>query len=885
MSIEKTLISEINTSLSTTNIPIKLIEALFQYSQTNQDKFFSFLVSILSQSLSKYKKSKKVSVLLQILKTLIERLKSALDPSKAFEKFFGFILNNLDTKDQNPRLGYCLILDYLLPLEKWNFDILTHFQNKLKERTYLLLQDRCPCIRNLAINVAVKLNMSKEILNTTCKDFNKETRLKSLLYVYCDVTNVEVFSEHLDDIDEEVRMVVVKKIVEFGLDRVLGRVLKRIIVRYGEERSKKVKFQIKSSLNGHLNKIGLACFLDKLDLFTFAVKEQSVLVEYIQDYLRECEKTVLFDNIKYTYLPFIIQKSEQVEEILSAVLYIEALHNQDPYILHDLIDPSSIFSLFSYAHPIIPQFFIYSITRIALCLDIHEELIRSQLVSFLLQNCKSFPLSINPIKSAKSIEESYFKLQFSQYFFVNHLDLIKFSIRTVRILVQQHIHEFPNMISEIISEIREPLEGSEDQISLLKTRNVLRIKLDMLDDEIQALDSECGGSQRYLRDIKLEIEKKNEEACKIELEIEEIDKLVLEKIYRSLVIVTEMLKELKHGVLILDFVDFINNLVLAALDKDEEVLQIAAYECLTQCIIHSLELLPTYQYLYSLVFRFSDTYLEYVAIISLFDIYMVHKPEQTFNFDEGLHDNILVHVLKYSKSPNHYIQAITLEGFCKLIINNHIDSAIVLSILIFSYIDINQEPCIKQNLQVFFNNLDITIEKHSETVLIALKVFLSVTCENLKKTEDVKSIDLSTVDVKKIFDFVWSKFDKQHKKVSYELDLVYFYFSEILARPTGTESQIYSRLACRLNVVGLGDSELGFIFVYLQKILDLTRNEHLVYMNKKISEISVKALSQANFKHYEQILRGNYNKTLQIVQKFKSMFLNNNKDDNFISSN
>ena len=513
--------------------------------------------------------------------------------------------------------------------------------------------------------------------------------------------------------------------------------------------------------------------------------------------------------------------------------------------------------------------------RLSLCLDTKEESIRSTLLSHLINICKNYPIDISKLQSPKTFQNFYFSLEFPSHFYGSSISIIQYSVRLIKTLVQQHENEFFYLISEILSDLRDLNEGSQNKDS----EGCLKQQLDELDEEIFVLDSELKTKMpSNFREILEFIEVKKMQAAKIEEKLEVMDLEKTQKLYRSIIILIEMLKEIKRGSLIQDPQDYINDFVESGLSQNEEMIQVVSFECMTQCILHNPSLYPQYRDYYKQALRQTDSYIELVCIISLFDIYMIQRPSNPLNIDIIIYDKVLEQLLKYCHSSNNFIKALALEGFCKLIINNHIDSTLALTILIFAYFNTTEEAYIKQVLQIFFNSIELVVEKHSSTILKSIKVFLTVSCQNLAESEDLETVNFSYLDIKKMFFMVWRQFEisdyRKSLEFSYEMDILYFYLMEMTDKASKNEINVYAKLAEFVDISKLNMEESLIIQEIIVKIL----NEHQLLGLSNILKILQGnfVLSEMNKEKYLKIkksLKESRKVTQDTVKEFKKMFL------------
>jgi hypothetical protein len=345
-----------------------------------------------------------------------------------------------------------------------------------------------------------------------------------------------------------------------------------------------------------------------------------------------------------------------------------------------------------------------------------------------------------------------------------------------------------------------------------------------------------------------------------------------------IVITSEIFRQSKVGSFVKDPQECLDSILQTGLTVDGGMIQEVSFECLTQIIIHNPELFEMYKRNFELALKGTDTYIEMVCLKSLFDIYMIYKPSQPLNVDIITHDKLLEKLLRYCHNFNTYIKALALEGFCKLIIISHIDSVLALTILIFAYFNTKEEAYIKQILHIFFSNLDLVTKKYPCTILKSIKVFLKISSEALSGHSNIEDLNFSYLNIKKLFFLVWNSFDSnKYVKVTaftYEMDILYFYLTEISQNPFDDESGIYAKLSENIEINKLLPVELWIILKLLKPLLKVGENSSLSKLLQQIQEriLNEELIHQDN-SHIENSLKESYKSAKETSKVFKELFI------------
>ena len=374
--------------------------------------------------------------------------------------------------------------------------------------------------------------------------------------------------------------------------------------------------------------------------------------------------------------------------------------------------------------------------------------------------CSKYEITVPAYKKTGALENSYLKLLCEDTIADNSLDVLSLAVKTLKDLLDQHVHEFPRIMGEILNEIREPLiVFEENPDNLLKQKQNLTRKIISIDEEIDLLENEREvliekAEYSLACALKQEINAKAAKAQECEQKLIVIEDEIINRLYRSLAITTEMLCGIKYGVMILDIPEFVQNLIKPALEIDQEPVQILAFDCLTQCCLHNLEICKENLRLFSMVLKKqSDSMLEFVVIKSVIDLYMVWDFCYNACEIEVFNDDIIKMLMQYTQSSNEYIKAITIEGLAKLTILGKISSPITLAYLMIPYFD-TTSSIVSQVLQVFFGNFTQVRAIHCETLSDSFKMVLSLLCLHIGKTQSIETIDFSYFNIKKVFNFI-----------------------------------------------------------------------------------------------------------------------------------
>lgn len=874
-------------------VPRKYINNLLIEFQENHQIFVKALHHILLIILPNYSKGTQTERVLKVLKNLLVELKSQLMSNE--NTYFGskikyfiaeilkFTVSGLDSKKKSCRLGCATILIDILCINIHNLiDIPLVIKSSLISKAKILLKDKSKSIRALSISIAEKLMLYDDILKTNLYDPVKSIRISAIRVLDVNKFNLNAMFQKVFDLDVDVRLEALKKISQFGFLDLSLEFRRQMVALAAKDRYEKIRITSINYIKKSISDLGILEFLKIIEIESLSIKQQKdfiALLKILCENLNELHK-----SLTDIFLPKVLEKSEDIGSIIFCRCLIEHLHKKNEIYIYNTLPSSQLISLLDYYHPTYPFIFSQNLIKICVCLETCEESTRKSLIKSLISLCSIYKITIPTSKKASILENAYTKLLSDDYFADNSLEILTLSVKTLRTLLDQHIHEFPRIICEILNEIRDPLQfrtESEDfnEKSLIEQKKKLNRKLYNIDEEIEALENERDRlieRKEYstLCTLKLEIYNKVQLAQDIEQELIALDDEISARLYRALVITTEMLREIKQGVVILDINEFVMNLVIPALDIDQEPVQIIALECLTQCCLHDYGICTKYLYVFkSVLLKQTDSVLEFVVIKSVFDIYMIWEFKIMGSEVDVFSDEVLNLLMKYTQSSNQYIKAIAIEGISKLILLGKIRSPIILAYLMVPYFDSESSSMVKQTLQVFFSYFtDIRI-MNCNTLSDAFKMVLSLLSLHISKTQGIETIDFSYFSINKVFSFIWNRLDTQHAnhktEFNYHMDVFYYLINEIINKPSTIQAEIYSRLLGQIDIDKFIDQELMLSKSVLEKAIKVLENTSIKAVTDKISEeIKRRNFKLSCFEEIENTLRKKYMRSIHLVNIF-----------------
>lgn len=868
--------------------PMIYAKQLFLQISENHKILYKVLQNVLLEVLPNYTKNAQSLQLIQLLKTFFSEIKYKISVLQNFfentniliSEILKLLIEGTESKNNSCRVGSVMLINHIFSLDLHEtFLISLSIQSSFTTKLPKLLRDKSSSIRGFSIKIAKKLQISSEFFEVCLGDPIKKNRKAAVRELNLDPKKI---SEKLVDDDHEVRFEALKKLISFGITGLDVKIRREILLGSIKERYGPMREFAMSSLKNIISQIGIEALLELAEMDSMNRKQQLEMHIFITALCGTFEVSELETLISEISLQKVLEKTDDFKGLLLASVSIETLFIKSESTLHKLLPSESLISLLTYYHPSCPFIFSQSLLKICSYLETQEEWIRKSLISSLIALCLNYNISIIPNKKISTNENSFFKLS-SEYFFAdNSLDILKIAVEMLRNLLDQHYYEFPRIMGEILNEIRDPLAHGEENESdsLLGKEKKLHQKIAMIDFEIEALEDDKANMIQAndfvnVFSINREIKNKANFAQVLEEELGEVESEIISRRYRALAITTEMLREIKYGVMILDISEFVKNLVIPALKIDQEPVQIVAFECLTQCCLHDFQICKENLHLYKIVLqKFTDSNLEFTVLLSVIDFYLTWEFDCNYSDFDLFSDEILKLILRYTQSANEFIQAIAVEGLSKLVILGRVKSPIILAYLMVPYFDLNSSTIVKQILQVFFNKFNKIVLEHCENLVEGFKMVLSLLCWHLEKNEVLEVIDFSYFSIKKIFSFIWSCLSKDsveeiHKssECNYHFDVFYYLTQEIISKSTSTRSEIYSRLLLQIDIFQFSAEELSVCKKILQKASKVLNTSFLPTILEKIPA-NLKKPSEA----FEASLLSKYMRTVHLVSIFLSNY-------------
>ena len=505
------------------------------------------------------------------------------------------------------------------------------------KKVKIMLKDKSKFIRSCAINIADQLNMHNDILHINLNEPNKENR-KNAVMISEKIDDVIMISSKVFDIEPEVRTAALVKLKGLDLKQLDINIRREIFFLTLRDREEKVKNAAYEVVNKNIALIQLDEVIKLMDIEDLEIKQQKEFIDCLFSIIDKIEPEKITEMIQDTLLEKLLQSDKKVSDFILARVCIEVLKLKSESMLYNILPTTELISLIHYMHPTHPYLFTQSILQISSCLDVGNEEIRKTLVSILMDLCYKYELNLEGF----TIEREYLLLLNKSFFASTSIEVYKQIIETLKSLLDQNPNEFSRIMSDIINEVREPLndlqedeniivfiEDTQRNPSIIDKKNMLLKKLKRIDDEIEAY--ECEKENLIQKDqfaealkVKNEVINKYKEAEITAKKLGDIEEILKANLARSLILTIEMLKGIKHGLMHLDILDLVKSLVNPSLEIPDENLQVLALECLTQCCLHKLEICCRYIYLFKKVLeKKNESFLEFTALKCLLDIYMI----------------------------------------------------------------------------------------------------------------------------------------------------------------------------------------------------------------------------------------------------------------------
>ncbi|OMJ71614.1 hypothetical protein SteCoe_30135 [Stentor coeruleus] len=862
--------------------------------------FCSALNHILHLSLASLKESPKSEAVLKFFKAFLIELKSLLSSeSKNIEIYeicadsiLSIFTTYLDLKDPISRSAACSLIETFLSLDliilgNISYQVQKEFTSHIKS----LINDSFPKVRFSIIGILSRLGFS-DILLTLLNDSIPKNRLKTIKYLPNENHIIKSISEKLCDSDFTVLIATVEKLFEYGFDKLDLDVKKKLIYTCVKQRHDKVRNVAMRNIENVIKNMGIIEFIDSFNVMTFNIKEQGYLLSFLREFFTRYDEDTLKLEISNKLLPELLNRTHKVSVMICSRVAVSVLHKKNENVLFEILPYFKIIELLNYYCTPYPELFTQSILQICMCLDIGEEIIRKKILEVLIKLSTKYRIQSPDYKNNKLMENFFFKSFADEYFYDCSLEVIALIVKSIKSLLDQYKHEFSSIMSEILNEITDPLNcamAHDDRISedfadfsLIQLKKYFSEKVSEIDDVIDQLRVETENALK-IRDIKAaiqfksEIDKKTNEALDYEQEYYKIEEMISARYYQALVITTEMLKEVKHGSLVIDINDIVENLILPTINMNQQYIQIKSIECLAQCCIHSNLICTTYfNYFTKIISKQSDSLLELIAIGSIIDMYFVWDIYRPSHDSDISHDDVLNLLIKYTQSSNPYIKFTTLEGLGKLALHNRVQSSFIFSILMLAYFDTSSPDYTKQLLNLIFSYIDIDLSKYSDHLTNAFKIIVTIFSTEIVKNNTFNIIDFTSFNLNQIFSYIWKKisnFVMDSNPFSIKIDFFYYLASSIVAYPKLPLSFIYANLISQIDMKGLNDCESLLALRMMKKIEDVMKTKIVKdcceWMEKIVMEKDAKS---GKVDKLEKVLKKRHEVAVKLVGIFISSY-------------
>jgi Nuclear condensing complex subunits, C-term domain len=889
------------------SIPRQSVTELQEYFYSHSAEFSQSIAQILYEILPMFQKHPSVEKYLNvIIRIFDETVKQACSSESQDERnltvknilpTLELLVLGLKAKDNPVRTGCTwMIHKFLCTYIHRLLDFPPAIFEEVKKTLKVLIKDKISKIRNLAIKIAKKFDLNEIIFDISTTDPNKENRVDAIRLAE-GLEYVQLISKKIFDYEPDVRIAALEKILNWELKYVDLIIKREILFMALRDRSAKAKKAALDIINKEVAGNGIQEFVKSIEVHTLEIKQQREFCRSLRVIVDQMEISDLKEVLSDLIIKILEPENEMFEIILARIV-IESLMKTSPDTVYSLVPSKAIIGLIDFEHPVFPYFFTQNILKICLCLDVGDEDIRKTLISTLTRLCFSYKLTITP----QTIDRAYYLMLSQDYFADSPIEVYQEYPQALGDLLEQNDNEYCRIMTEIINEIRDPLnaiqeddqtivvfiEDTQRQPSLLEKKLGLSKKLASIDQEIDAFEDERERlieSGEYGQALKLqeEVMAKVKEAERYELKITNIEEVIKEKLYRALILTTEMLRRIKHGVMHLDILELVTSIINPSFDISEENLHIFALECLGQCCLHKIEVCYRYIYLFKRVLDSGDNNLiEFTALKSLLDIQMVwdltRLDKDNEHKMEVSNDTVFWIIIKSSNSPDPLIRGLAIEGISKLMLLGKIDSPIAMVSLMVPYFDSNSSTIIKQTLQVFFPSYSILSKKNSNTICEGFKLVLELFIYTSSNPTIPSPYSFNT---KKIFQFICTCLSSDYIRIhgnfeldfNYHLDMFYFISKKILLNISETHNEIYSKMLTFISIQVFSDKEIALCKSLMNKITREIKNKFLTGI---VETIEKRNLGYLSFEDIEDRLIDRWHQTTALIKKFLEKVAENN---------
>ncbi|CAG9317334.1 unnamed protein product [Blepharisma stoltei] len=852
------------------------------------------------------------------------------------------MLQGCEAKEKPTRLGCVWMLERLIAMNFCDvLDIPDHIFTKMIENTKVLLKDKYSPVRYFSIHLAAKLNMLEEIEKVMNYDPLQDVRKQAVNLMPMNEKTKICIGGRLCDKEESVRQAACKRLQEVLFSELPLEIRREIVSLSVKDRSEKIRDEARKIISSFFSWFkqeahkeeaqeyeAIVYFTTLLEINTLEKKYQREVTKCIK---LVCETIVspadLSELLKQVLFPSLCsaintpgkntQSSISKTSMLLLRVITEYLKGSHEEILEKVIPDVDLLCqlvLFYQQQP--DLFFAQNMILISYCIDRGEEFSRQKLLDTYREVCFKLPLAVPEVNASAQIEDAYNCVGQTDYFYYRAQDVLSLSVSLIKQLQKEYETEFCRIMIEIINEIRDPLiapiedenirvfvEDTQRPPSMLEKREALLGKITELDDEIEALENEKErlidrGEYSDAIKVKQQYEEVLQQVNKMEEELNHLEHEILLILYRSLMLHSEMLRNSKQGDIDADASEIINTLIYPAFKFTDTYIPCLAIESLGLHCLLKYDRCREYLYIFKTVLdKKEDTLIEFLALRAVLDFFMVFEILKE-DEDEMIQDNdedlscsgqtVFAIAASYLDSNNSYMQALTCEGLCKLLLLEKIKHGEpVLTKLLLLFFDQDSPDSIKQVLHVFFTHYSLLCEKNAMCLAESFKMVLSVITNQLNKTEigSFQTLDLSQVNLNRIFSFVFLYLNpdylREHAKftptVNLHFNMFYYLSKETLNNLTFSQAKIYPRMIAQANFYSFTPKESYLAAKLLNKLAKEIKDKTCLNSIQKAIEITIEkdkkfaaVLDPELEEHMEDLYEESINLAASFIQKLHS---------------
>ena len=890
--INESLEFNINSKATT-----KRLKELFQQAEQMVTLAIKNIIVIV---LPKYLKSKTSKKVLKLINHFFETLKKSLDkeelPRTAVERFtvkiLKLLLKGCNSAQTSVIMGAQVVLKKVLEtkiLEAVPKDL------ALKRTIRQLLKDKILEVRKKAISIAKSYSMEKDIRKSMASDPSKEVRKNAVCSLNLNTRNLCFLVDRFFDVDQDVRVEACRKFIGVKLTDIPKEKTTIILSQCSKDRSPDVRnqaFELVKVYLDHYSPHSPNIIQGVLDLCSH-VEVQSCEQKYQKHIYKSLKLVIknlvpiqeLLSTLEKFLFPQIMSALEESQTqnreydfpaVLVARVICEVLKEQENYELESIL-PSleSLESLMVFYNQTENWFLLHNTVLISQCHDIGEEAVREKLVEMLLELCKNISMSDSPSTEEDKITKEYFNIGKEEGFAQNSEETLALLAYQINSLLKQKPKEFPRVMSDLINELREPLDGyfeDTEQENLNRRKEALRREITSLvqrrqaeEDELERLKSIIGEVPNRLAQLNQTIEEKIQE-------YQELDKAHKNLKIQCLTLTVEMLRNMNQGELIPEIDEIIEKLpIQVIIGKESGLIYDLSVECLGLLSLQNQEICEAYIPIFKSVLQTKlESKLQFVNLKLVLDFFMVHKSMKSDPF------SLLEDVMSYLESPNAEIKSLVGEGLGKLLLMERLENPrpVLIKLVLHSFCW-DSPPALKQASRIFFNYYNTLSKSNSDELCSAFLTILGVIFYEEKKG-GLQIIDHYSFDFAKFYQFIFVHLSPGFLKGSnrftldetqnYHFRISYFLCRELVKYKEKPTVKIICRMMHELDHQSFNVTQRFIIQELLKQLQNRTEiNTFLVKFQNLPAETELPEDTQ-----YQNSVEQEYQSNVELVHVFKN---------------